>query len=385
MSANSPTSLITYAPVINRHGTVVGAHFRVHAHALAVADVASALNALSAVWTAPDCLALIELIGTDASAWIDGWSPRSGTVLITDNTSIASTSGYVALGDEAPKLCVRSDAGGREQAVGYQLVAPDQLAGVAGQVIGDQSWPVYASEVESLVDQVKAVSFGAEFIGGWSAKHKVVARPSNQRLGTIANVLKLMEVVDRDGAFSEIETIFKRDAVLSYKLVSLANSAALGLSVEVTSLQHALSMIGMARLRRWLAVLLANCGDESTPPALLQTAMVRALFLESIGKALDMQSGRDDLFLLGTFSLLDKILGMPLVEILLHVSVSEPIMDALVHRYGAYSGLLQMAEAVENADDKRLRTLCDELAMDGRVANRALIQAIRDSHLLMQA
>ena len=254
MPTISPTPLLTYVPVVNRHNTVVGAHFRVHAQALAMTDIALALNDLSPVWTAPDCLALVELIGVDTSLWIDGWLPRGGTVLVTDNTSVASAAGYISIGTQAPKLCVRSVTDGIQQAVGYQLVAPNQLAVFAGLAIGSRSCPVFAAEVESLADHASALSAGAEFIGGWSAKCKIVAKPSNQRLGNIANVLKLMEVVDRDGDYSEIERIFKRDAVLSYKLVALANSAALGLSVEVTSLQHALSMIGMARLRRWLMV-----------------------------------------------------------------------------------------------------------------------------------
>ncbi len=41
MSTNSPMPLITYAPVVNRHGTVVGAHFRVHAQASIIVIIES--------------------------------------------------------------------------------------------------------------------------------------------------------------------------------------------------------------------------------------------------------------------------------------------------------------------------------------------------------
>ncbi len=387
MSIYSASPLITYAPLVNRHATVAGAHFYIHTRGLPVAIVASALNALGEVWPSPDMIALTEFFGVDSADWIDGWQPRGTTAYVADTALVSMSPGYRALRADAPKLCVRLPdiPPAALPAVGYFTACPDTFGMFSALPVESRQFPLVTIAVESTDDLANAMKVGAELIGGWSFMHHAVARPSKQRLGTIANVLKLMEVVDRDGSFQEIEAIFKRDAVLSYKLVSLANSAAFGLSVEVTSLQHALSMIGMARLKRWLTVLLANCGDEATPPALLQSALVRAMFLESIGKALDLDAEQDDLFLLGTFSLLDKILGMPLAEILETVSVPEAIVDALVHRYGAYAGLLQLAEAVERHDDDQLHAICQELTIDGLVVNHALLKAVGDAQLLMHA
>jgi EAL and modified HD-GYP domain-containing signal transduction protein len=184
-------------------------------------------------------------------------------------------------------------------------------------------------------------------------------------------------MVDKDDDIADIAEVLKRDAVLSYKLISLANSAAMGLSVEVTSIQHAVSMLGMSRLKHWLSVLMIHCGGNDTPPALMHAAFTRAAFLEAVGKSLDIDGGNDELFLCGAFSLLDKILGLPIEKILEKVSVSEAITDALLTRTGPYAELLTLAEAVEKRDDAALRKAIDDLALYPQVVNRALLGAIR--------
>jgi EAL and modified HD-GYP domain-containing signal transduction protein len=77
-------------------------------------------------------------------------------------------------------------------------------------------------------------------------------RPADKKVGLLSNLLRLLQLIDKHADTSDLEAILKRDAVLSYKLVSMANSAAFGLAVEVTSLWHALSILGWQKLRRLL-------------------------------------------------------------------------------------------------------------------------------------
>ena len=55
-----------------------------------------------------------------------------------------------------------------------------------------------------------------------------------------------------DGDVREIENEFKRHPNLSVNLLRLVNSAAMGRAQSVTSLRHALVLLGRRQLRIWL-------------------------------------------------------------------------------------------------------------------------------------
>jgi hypothetical protein len=387
MSIYSESPLMTYAPVVDGKGGVVGAHFRVHGHGVPPMVLASTVNALGEVWPGEEWHTFTEFVGYDSATWIDGWQPRGRTAYVADTALVSMAPAYRALRATAPKLCVRgSDVPPAASAsVGYLGLSRKTLDDVTSVSAGHRKFPLVAFDVNDREYYSKTLSAGVDFHAGWAFMDRPLISPSEERLGTISNVLALIEIVERDGTINEIEAIFKRDAVLSYKLISMANSAAFGLPVEVTSIQHALQMIGMARLKRWLMVLLTKCGSADTPTALLQVAFVRATMLETLGRTLELDEDRDDLFWLGAFSLLDRILGIPLEKILDKVVVSEAIVEALTMRQGAYAAMLDLVEATEQADDSLLRETCALLAVDGLFTNHALLKSIKTAEALATA
>lgn len=54
---------------------------------------------------------------------------------------------------------------------------------------------------------------------------------------------------DPDASAAQIETIISKDPVLTANLLRMANSAQFGLSRQVLSLDHAITMLGMSRIR----------------------------------------------------------------------------------------------------------------------------------------
>lgn len=85
-----------------------------------------------------------------------------------------------------------------------------------------------------------------------SALLKSVALPVMPEVG-----LALITTLDDDDTpLSTIQSLIGRDPVLTAKLLALANSAAFGLPRKVASLDHALSLVGLSRLR---ALALSAC------------------------------------------------------------------------------------------------------------------------------
>jgi EAL and modified HD-GYP domain-containing signal transduction protein len=162
----------------------------------------------------------------------------------------------------------------------------------------------------------------------------------------------------------------------------MANSAAYGVSFEVISIRHALNLIGRHKLKRWLSLLLLHSGGSDTPQVLLQLAFIRASLLERLGGEMSFDGDRDDLFLCGAFSLLDKILGIPLPELLGRISISDGITDALVGDEGPLAPLLAVVRGVEARDPAFLRVQCEKLAIHPDIVGKALLGSIAASREL---
>jgi EAL and modified HD-GYP domain-containing signal transduction protein len=162
-----------------------------------------------------------------------------------------------------------------------------------------------------------------------------------------AMTLQLMDLVRKNADLHNIEAVLKRDPALSYKLLRYINSAGFGLSVEVKSLRHAVSLIGYSPLYRWLSLLLATSTTGEHAAVLMQTAIIRGRLTELLGMSRLEKTDAENLFVTGMFSLLDRLLGVAMDEALKHISLPEAVRQALVSRDGKYGPYLALAESCE--------------------------------------
>jgi EAL and modified HD-GYP domain-containing signal transduction protein len=174
-----------------------------------------------------------------------------------------------------------------------------------------------------------------------------------------AVLLELVQQVIGVAEIREVEASFKRSPELSYKLMRLVNSAAMGISNRIESLSHALTMLGARQLSRWLQVLLfAHPSAGTFPTPLLNMAASRGKLMELLAEEISTDTQfMDRAFMTGILSLLDALLGMPMDEILAQIHVSDEVRDALLHRAGRLGQLLQVAETVERSDMNAVRDL----------------------------
>ncbi|SNS60589.1 EAL and modified HD-GYP domain-containing signal transduction protein [Noviherbaspirillum humi] len=188
-------------------------------------------------------------------------------------------------------------------------------------------------------------------------------------------ILQLMDMVRKNAEPNKLEAVLKRDAALAFKLLRYINSAGFGLGCEIQSLRHAVSLLGYASLYRWLSVLLASAGGKSLSPAVLQTAVIRGRFVELLGREMLPKSEGENLFVAGMFSLLDRMLGVPMATLLQQIDLAQPIGEALLSRTGIYGPFLALAEACEQ-DERLARERADALCIAPRQINQAHISAL---------
>jgi EAL and modified HD-GYP domain-containing signal transduction protein len=188
-------------------------------------------------------------------------------------------------------------------------------------------------------------------------------------------IMQLMQMVKQEADIAQLEGVLKRDATLSYKLLRFINSAGFGAGREVTSLRQALALLGYQPLYRWLTLLLATASTSGYSPVLLETAVVRGRLAELLGAAALGKADAENVFVAGMFSLLDRLLGLPMAEVLESIQLSDDVVEALLTRGGKYGPYLALAEACE-LNSQLVSSLAASLNLSPLDVNKAHLSAL---------
>lgn len=214
-----------------------------------------------------------------------------------------------------------------------------------------------AMNVETPEQFVQAKSLGIDLFQGFHfARPQVMSarRAKPSKLG----LLRLMSLAMGEAETHQIEEEFKRHPALTINLLRLANSAAFGRRQNITSLRHALVLLGRRQLRIWLQLLLytADQSEKGLASPLLQVAAARGKLMELVYQ---QRPGPESVmkelaFIAGILSLMDVVLEMPHASILEELNLPEPVRSALLRREGPLGTLLVLAEALERGDSKEV-------------------------------
>jgi EAL and modified HD-GYP domain-containing signal transduction protein len=192
-------------------------------------------------------------------------------------------------------------------------------------------------------------------------------------------LLRLLALIMGDADVNRLEAEFKRHPMLTYNLLRMVNSAAMGLRRRIDSLRHALVLIGRRSLQSWMQLTLYTSGSRTGGPTpLLQMAAVRGKLMESLMRCdpLAHQADFDAAFLTGILSLLDALLEMPHEAILGELFVDDKVKQALIGRTGRLGQLLSLAELVELDDPIALERALSQLpSVDPAALMRVQLEA----------
>lgn len=240
--------------------------------------------------------------------------------------------------------------------------------------------PLWCNTVRSPAEADEAFQRGATAVFGLpveGAFEPPPGKPSrNEITADLAVIVDLMSQVDKEAPLDRMEATLKRDASLSFKLLRYLNSAAFGLPVEVTSFRHAMMLLGYARLKRWLALLLTTASKDNTMRPVMWAALRRGLLMEELSKSLQDSDAKDEMFICGLFSLLDHLLKTPFAQLLQAIPVPERVRQALVEGGGPYAPYLQLVRAMEGESVFDVRDACEALMIDPIEVNQALVNAL---------
>jgi len=198
-----------------------------------------------------------------------------------------------------------------------------------------------AEKVETQEQFERCKALGFEYFQGYFFSRPQLMQgrrvPVN-RLSAIRLIVKLnAPEVDIKG----MQEAISEDVSLTYKLLSYINSAMYSLSRQITSIHHAVMLVGHQKIRTWASlIVLASVDDKSRD--LVTTGAVRARMCEHLARALELPKPERS-FLVGLLSVLDALLDQPMAEVVQSLPLERDIVEAVVSHNGPLGSVLTCA------------------------------------------
>jgi hypothetical protein len=374
-------------PLVNRQSRIIATRLTLHlGDRGGMPDAVNALDALADAWPRGEKPVFVSCGQSRCDASLLDWTTPANATIELPAAALLGAQGpalIAALQTWQPALCLHFDAEAAQAlatGVPCRFIGFDSrrftLAQIKLLAARTRSYGIgIAFEVASAADFRACLDAGLTAAAGWffTSPASVPAKTLNPGQ---ANIIRVLNLVRKNAEIREIEAALKQDVALSYKLLRYINSAGFGLSCEIQSFRHAVSMLGYDRLNRWLSLLLATASKDPMAPALMYTALLRARLMELLATGLVDKSEYDNLFITGAFSLLDAVLGVGMEQVLEAMRLPEPICDALVGNGGRYQPFLQLALASEGEDGQAIAEQAAMLGLTAAQFNRAQVQAL---------
>jgi c-di-GMP phosphodiesterase len=236
-----------------------------------------------------------------------------------------------------------------------------------------------AEKVETYEEYQMCKKLGFDFFQGFFFCRPEVVSMRKFETSRQVMVQTLARLQNPNVRLEDLEQIVSMDVTLGYRLLKLVNSGYYSLPVTITSIRHAISMIGLDQLRNWLSLfLMSNINHK--PHELCNQALIRAKAAEKFAEALSYIN-HEAYFLAGLFSILNALLDMSINEIVEGINLSDEVALALLERKGTIGNILQVVEGIETGNwDLVLKT-----GLGIEKISSIYMDAIRSTELLRKA
>lgn len=189
--------------------------------------------------------------------------------------------------------------------------------------------------------------------------------------------LQLLRCLTEDELdFKKIANIMKRDVVLSHKLLRIVNSSHYGLSFFVTSILHALTILGTEGTRKWISFAVLQDSQGECEQELSRMSLTRGLFMEKLTIPMRRPKDKETFFLMGLFSMADVLMRVPMTEVLSQTNLSSRVTKPLLTGEGELADLLKIVIGYEQADWSQAAEMIEKYDLDENQLSRFYLNSL---------
>lgn len=192
-------------------------------------------------------------------------------------------------------------------------------------------------------------------------------------------LVRLLGMAIGDAETACLEAELKREPALVVKLLRMLNSVAYNPATTITSLRHAITLLGRRQLQRWLQLLIfAATGSSDSNNPLLSMAATRGRIMELLAEQQEPnnQALADQAFMAGVISLMPAVFGISIEEIISPLHLPEAVQLALLEKSGTIGQYLSLAESCETEGIHGMHDILTQLGLTAAELNSAHTQAL---------
>jgi EAL and modified HD-GYP domain-containing signal transduction protein len=371
-----------WLPIVSREQRPIGVHLTFAPHpAAAAAPLAELLGGLLDGFVGdgeaapPRGLLVLAPRGVPLDASLAHWTPPRNVMLEVPSTTVADEQQVRAAAElqrQGVRLVLNANPpleAGRLPLSFQYIVSPAWLSVKATAGSG-----VLVSGARTRGQVLAAFDDGAHAIIGWPLEE--AAPEASGTLQPVQKaVLELIRLLQAEADAAALERGFAADPVLSYLLLTLANSPAFRRGRPIGSVTQAISLLGYKRLLKWLVLLLVIASKRSRALPQIFAAVTRGFFIENMAEASGDSALRDDGFVTGAFSLLSRITGIDAESLFEDVALPDTVLRAITRGEGPAGSMLKLARTLESDVSRPAQRHPGD-------ANRALLQALASADAL---
>lgn len=239
-----------------------------------------------------------------------------------------------------------------------------------------------AEKVETQDEYNKARDMGFDLFQGFFFSKPVLVSGDDVKPFPSTLALVLRELSEEEPSYDNLEATLKHDFSMTFKLLKLVNSAAFYSRNKITSIRHALTMLGFKEIKKIFSLMLLRDVGRDQPRELIRLSLVRARMCENVAKKSTLKDRAPEAFLLGLFSSMDRIMNKTMKTLVADLPLEEDVTNALLTKKSPFLPLLFMARQYEKGDFKGAQTLIKHLNVDFKTVQDSYIEALAWTTLL---
>ncbi len=221
-----------------------------------------------------------------------------------------------------------------------------------------------------------AKAFGIQYLQGSAvAESMYTIVPQMEHLQS--NFFQLIIAITKDEPdLDEIAAIIQRDVTLTFSLLKLVNSAYFALRNPARSVKQALVVLGVGQLKQWVYLLSFKNSEGKIPTELIKTSFLRGQFCQELAAYVPgLPISKSEAYLLGMFSTLGLLMGVPLDEALEPLPVSPEIKEALLDGEGVCGTLYSLVVNYDHANWKGMASDAEALGIEENIVSQKYLEA----------
>lgn len=266
---------------------------------------------------------------------------------------------------------------------------PRELVPAVAYMIGNAASTAFDPAFRDLrqsVPTAKAVAYGLHDVGAFDAAREgpfnfycgyFFTRPIHDPITpsvTHGSILQIMSLLE-NGSLEEIERAFLHAPQLSAELLTYLNSAGFAMREKISSMMHALMLIGRGGIREWLMRVMFDKQDKNRfSPALLRLAMLRGRLLSQLVERQGREMAERG-FLVGMASLFGALFCASDDQVLAPMPLSGNVKEAILAFDGSLGEALKCLLAYEEGNRDRLELTLRHMGIDDERFRSAIAAA----------